>query len=182
MNILFIFIFTIICIQRVIELRIARANEHFMKERGAIEFGQSHYPFIVLLHVAFLCSLFIEYYVKDLSLNRFWIFLLGFFLALQIGRVWVIKSLGHFWNTKIIVLPNASLVKKGPYRWIPHPNYLIVALEIVVIPLTFQAYYTAIIFSILNLVMMLIRISIEEAALKNVYQDSEKLEHSSEST
>jgi len=77
------------------------------------------------------------------------------------------------------VLPNASLVKKGPYKWIPHPNYLIVALEIVVIPLIFQAYYTAIIFSILNLMMMLIRISAEEAALKSIYQDREKLEHSS---
>jgi len=178
-NILFFIVFAIICLQRIVELRIAKVNEHYMKERGAIEFGQSHYPFIVLLHVSFLCSLFIEHYVKNASLSPLWILLLGFFLLLQIGRVWAIKSLGHFWNTKIIVLPDANIVKKGPYKWLPHPNYLIVALEIAVIPLIFQAYYTAIIFTILNLVMMLVRIPAEEAALKRVYKDRGKLEHSS---
>ncbi len=159
-----------ICLQRIIELRIAKANERCMKERGAIEFGKSHYPFIVLLHVCFLLSLLFEYNFKPSSLSPLWISLFCIFVVLQIGRIWVIKSLGHFWNTKIIVLPNANLVKKGPYKWLPHPNYLVVALEIVIIPLIFQFYYTAIIFTILNLIMMLVRIPAEEEALRKVYK------------
>lgn len=166
-NILFAIIFTIICIQRLVELRIARENERYMKNRGAIEFGQSHYPFIVMLHGLFLSSLGIEYILKDAPLSPFWIILLGFFLLLQIGRIWSIKSLGHFWNTKIIVLPNTTLVKKGPYKWLSHPNYIIVALEIAVIPLIFQAYFTTIVFSALNIMMMFVRIPAEEAALKS---------------
>lgn len=180
-NILFIIVFTTICLQRLAELRIARVNETTMKSYGAIEFGKSHYPLIVILHVSFLFSLCIEYIVKSPSLNSFWFLLLGFFILLQIGRIWIIKSLGSFWNTKIIVLPNAKLVKKGPYKWIPHPNYLIVALEIAVIPLIFQAYFTAILFSILNGIMMAIRIPTEEAALKKFYKEEvsgDKLENS----
>ncbi|MGX9135650.1 isoprenylcysteine carboxyl methyltransferase family protein [Rummeliibacillus sp. JY-2-4R] len=152
-------------------MRIAKANERYMKERGAIEFGQSHYPFIVLLHVCFLLSLLLEHTFKQTSLSPLWISLICFFIVLQMGRIWAIKSLGHFWNTKIIVLPDAKLVKKGPYKWLPHPNYLIVALEIAVIPLIFQAYYTAIVFTILNLIMMLIRIPAEEKALQKVYKN-----------
>ena len=110
---LFVIVFTLICIQRLVELRIAKRNEQYMKQRGAIEFGQSHYPFIVALHILFLCSLLLEYLVKSPSLNVLWVLLLTLFFLLQISRIWVIKSLGHFWNTKIIVLPNANLVKKG---------------------------------------------------------------------
>lgn len=174
---LFVIVFTLICIQRLVELRIAKGNEQYMKQQGAIEFGQSHYPFIVGLHILFLCSLLLEYLLKNPSLNILWGLLLTLFFLLQISRIWVIKSLGHFWNTKIIVLPNANLVKKGPYKWISHPNYVIVALEILVIPLIFQAYFTAVIFTILNMVMMLVRIPAEEAALKSVYREEGNLEH-----
>ncbi|MGM9967571.1 MULTISPECIES: isoprenylcysteine carboxyl methyltransferase family protein [unclassified Rummeliibacillus] len=174
---LFVIVFTLICIQRLVELRIAKRNEQYMKQRGAIEFGQSHYPFIVALHILFLCSLLLEYLVKSPSLNVLWVLLLTLFFLLQISRIWVIKSLGHFWNTKIIVLPNANLVKKGPYKWISHPNYVIVALEILVIPLIFQAYFTAVIFTILNMVMMLVRIPAEEAALKSIDHEEGNLEH-----
>lgn len=174
---LFVIVFTLICIQRLVELRIAKRNEQYMKQRGAIEFGQSHYPFIVALHILFLCSLLLEYLVKSPSLNVLCVLLLTLFFLLQISRIWVIKSLGHFWNTKIIVLPNANLVKKGPYKWISHPNYVIVALEILVIPLIFQAYFTAVIFTILNMVMMLVRIPAEEAALKSIDHEEGNLEH-----
>lgn len=177
-TILFVMVFTIICIQRLVELRIAKGNERYMKKHGAIEFGQSHYPFIVILHILFLGSLLTEYILKDKPPSPLWISLIGLFLLLQIGRIWAIKSLGPYWNTKIIVLPNAHLVKKGPYKWIPHPNYLIVALEFAVIPLIFQAYFTAILFTILNMIMMFVRIPAEEAALKSIYQVEEKLEHS----
>lgn len=174
---LFFIVFALVCIQRLIELRIAKQNEVYLKERGAIEFGQSHYPFIVALHILFLCSLLLEYILKTPPLNILWIWLLAIFFLLQISRIWVIKSLGHFWNTKIIVLPNANLVKKGPYRWISHPNYVIVALEIVIIPLIFQAYFTAVIFTILNMIMMLVRIPTEEAALRSVYKKGDNLAH-----
>ncbi|MBK3496080.1 hypothetical protein JFL43_14655 [Viridibacillus sp. YIM B01967] len=145
---------------------VARSNERYQKERGAIEAGQEHYPLIVLLHVLFLCSLLLEYIWFKPTLSLLWPSLLIAFLTLQFARVWAIQSLGRFWNTKIIILPGAKLVKRGPYKWMPHPNYAIVALEIAVIPLIFQAYYTAILFTLLNYGMMLIRIPIEEKALE----------------
>ncbi|MCM3317059.1 isoprenylcysteine carboxyl methyltransferase [Rummeliibacillus stabekisii] len=171
---LFIIVFALICIQRLVELRVARNNERYMKSQGAIEFGQAHYKYIVMLHVAFLASFFIEYMVKESTLSPIWPWLLAVFIVLQLGRIWAIKSLGHFWNTKIIVLPNAQLVKKGPYKWIPHPNYVIVALEILVIPLIFQAYVTAIFFTLLNMLMMFVRIPEEERALNSIYKKQEQ--------
>lgn len=88
------------------------------------------------------------------------------FLIAQSGRIWVIRSLGKHWNTKIIVVPDADVVIKGPYKFFKHPNYIIVATEILVISLLFNAYYTAIIFSLLNVWMMMVRIPLEEKALK----------------
>jgi methyltransferase len=83
-------------------------------------------------------------------------------------RVWVISSLGRFWNTKILVLPGANVVKKGPFHFIRHPNYVVVTCEIIVIPLMFGAYFTAVIFTILNIIILSVRIPKEEAALREV--------------
>lgn len=162
---LFTIVFTLICIQRLGELMVARSNERYQKDKGAIEAGQGHYPLIVILHTLFLCSLLVEYLWFKPSLSPLWPYLLIAFLTLQFARVWAIQSLGRFWNTKIIILPGAKLVKQGPYKWMPHPNYAIVALEIAIIPLIFQEYFTAILFTLLNYGMMLIRIPVEEEAL-----------------
>jgi len=152
--------------QRFIELIIAKRNEKQLKNSGAIEFGADHYPWIVLLHIGFFTVLLSEVLLLERGLSALWpIWLLLFTLA-QIGRIWVISSLGKHWNTKIIVLPSANVVTKGPYKFLKHPNYIIVATEILVLSLLFNAYFTAIIFSLLNLWMMRVRIPIEEQALQ----------------
>src|SRR5690606_20225813 len=97
-----------------------------------------------------------------------WVFLIVF-AAAQILRVWALASLGRFWNTKILVLPGAKKVKKGPYRWLPHPNYIVVALEILSLPLIFGAWRTALVFTIANaLLLLLVRIPAEEKALQQL--------------
>lgn len=165
---LFFIFFTFIVSQRILELVVAKRNEKWMKEKGAREFGQQHYPFIVLLHVSFLLSFFLEVNIFDKVLSPAWPILLPIFFLLQAGRIWALTTLGQFWNTKIIVLPGAEAVRKGPYKLFKHPNYVIVALEIIVIPLLFQAYATAAVFTVLNACMMLIRIPAEEQALQQL--------------
>jgi methyltransferase len=157
-----------IIVQRLSELAVARRNEQWMKAKGAIEFGSGHYPFIVFVHTAFILSTIFEVYYYNRGLSTFWPVLLAVFLLTQGIRVWAISSLGPYWNTKIIVLPNADIVKKGPYRFIKHPNYLVVVVEIITIPLLFNAYFTAFIFTGLNLLILGIRIPAEEQALKEL--------------
>ena len=125
----FIFI-SVIMIQRLIELVIARKNEKWMKEQGALEFGTNHYPFIVLMHSLFFLVLVFEKIAFSRELVPIWPLLAAVFIFAQLMRVWAISSLGRYWNTKIIVLPNVDVVKKGPYRFIKHPNYLVVSIEL----------------------------------------------------
>ena len=139
-----------------------------MRSQGAFEAGAGHYPFMVSMHIAFFISLIIEVFVLNRPLSPLWIPLLSIFLIAQIARVWCLTSLGKFWNTKIIILPGANVVKKGPYQFIRHPNYVIVATELLVLPLLFSAYFTAIAFSLLNIWMLSVRIPVEEKALKGV--------------
>lgn len=157
---------TIVITQRLVELIIARRNEIWMRSQGAFEAGAKHYPLMVLMHVAFFISLLVEVSVFERPLSPFWVALLTLFLIAQVGRIWCLTSLGKFWNTKIIILPDADVVRKGPYLFIRHPNYLIVTTELLVLPLLFSAYFTAITFSLLNIWMLSIRIPAEEKALK----------------
>lgn len=158
-----------VVLQRLLEVAYARSNERFMKKQGAIEAGAAHYKWIVLLHVLFFVSLTVEVFYTGGNLGEAWpIFLLIFILA-QILRVWALASLGRFWNTKILVLPGAKKVKSGPYRWLPHPNYIVVALEIASLPLVFGAWRTAIVFTVANaLLLLLVRIPAEEKALQEL--------------
>lgn len=155
----------LVILQRLIELAVAKKNEKWMKSQGAVELGQEHYPFIVLLHVLFFGALILEVTYINKNLSQAWPILLGLFIALQVGRIWIMNSLGRFWNTKIIILPHSSPIKNGPYQFMKHPNYLIVSLELLIIPLLFNAYTTAILFTILNIGMLSIRIPVEERAL-----------------
>lgn len=139
-----------------------------MRSKGAYEVGAKHYPFMVAIHVGFFISLILEFTLFDRGLSPYWWFLFIFFVGLQLMRIWVITSLGKFWNTKIIVLPGANVVKKGPFHFIRHPNYVVVTLEILVIPLLFGAYFTAILFTLLNFSILYVRIPMEEAALREV--------------
>jgi methyltransferase len=156
----------LIAIQRMFELYIAKQNEKQLKAAGAVEYGESHYSWMVLMHLSFFIVLIIEVVVLERDVSGLWPIWLTLFLIAQSGRIWVIRSLGKHWNTKIIVVPDADVVIKGPYKYFKHPNYIIVATEIIVISLLFNAYYTAVIFSLLNVWMMTVRIPLEEKALK----------------
>jgi methyltransferase len=151
----------LIALQRLIELAIAGINTRRLLAAGGIEHGAGHYPLMVLLHVAWLASL-IAFVPADAALDPL---LFVLFLVLQAGRVWVIASLGRHWTTRVITVPGAPLVKRGPYRWVRHPNYLIVVAEIAVVPLIAGAWQIAVAFSVANAVLLWHRIRIENAAL-----------------
>lgn len=165
---LFWILIGLVIIQRLIELRIAKRNEKTLLARGAFEAGASHYPYMVAMHTAFFVSLIAEVVVTDRPLSPLWPVLLAVFLAMQVLRVWCLASLGEYWNTKIIILPGAHVVKRGPYKWLRHPNYVIVTTELLVLPLLFQSYLTAIVFMALNAWMLSVRIPTEERALREV--------------
>ncbi|MBT2214219.1 hypothetical protein KK120_00035 [Virgibacillus dakarensis] len=154
----------IIC-QRLAELFIAKSNEKWMKARGGIEKGKKHYKWFIMLHVLFFLAVIFEASVNDTAERQLNYFLFTIFIAAQLGRFWCIHTLGRFWNTKIIVLPGVSLIKKGPYKYMKHPNYLIVLVELFVIPLLVGAYFTAILFPLLHLGLLKLRIPNEERAL-----------------
>lgn len=165
---LFLLVFIIVVIQRLVELAVAKRNENWMRSQGAIEVGASHYKWMVLMHTAFFISLLAEVLVFDRPLPVYWPALLTVFLLMQILRVWCLSSLGKFWNTKILILPGADVQKKGPYKWIRHPNYVIVTTELLVLPLLFGAYFTAALFFVLNIWMLSVRIPAEEKALREL--------------
>ena len=147
--------------QRLAELVYSTRNERRLKARGACEAGAGHYPLIVALHAAWLVALVLT--VPPATPAN--LPLLGVFAALQAVRVWVIASLGERWTTRVIVLPGAPLVAKGPYRYLRHPNYAVVCGEIAVTPLMFGAWQMAAVFSVLNLALLRHRVRVEEAAL-----------------
>ena len=126
------------------------------------------YLFIVLMHISFFISLASEKILLHRELNEYWMVFLFIFLVAQLLRYWSINSLGIFWNTKVLVLPNHELICAGPYKYIRHPNYIAVISELAVIPLIFSCYVTAAVFSVLNLVLLSRRIRIEESALRNL--------------
>lgn len=149
-----------VTLERLAELWWARRNTASLMEQGAIEHGASHYPLIVGLHAIWLAGLWLLGWSQPVSL--FW---LSVFLLLQLGRAWVLASLGRRWTTRIVVLPNEPLVTTGPYRFLSHPNYVVVAGEIAVLPLCLGLPWYAVAFSIANAVVLLIRLRAETTAL-----------------
>ncbi len=147
--------------QRLAELAYSARNGRRLKARGACEAGAGHYPLIVALHAAWLLALVLT--VPPATPAN--LPLLGVFAALQAVRVWVIATLGERWTTRVIVLPGAPLVAKGPYRYLRHPNYAVICGEIAVVPLMFGAWQVAAVFSALNLALLRYRVRVEEAAL-----------------
>ncbi|MFP6749072.1 MAG: isoprenylcysteine carboxylmethyltransferase family protein [Alphaproteobacteria bacterium] len=155
-------ILTLVAAQRLGELLYSRRNEARLRARGAVEAGRGHYPLFFLVHGGWLAALAISTGPAT-SINLWW---LGLFALSQIGRFWVLWSLGPFWTTRILSLPEAPLVTTGPYRWLRHPNYFIVIVEIAALPLAFSAYNIAVTFSILNALLLGHRIRIENHALR----------------
>lgn len=154
-------ILALVAAERLAELVYAARNTRALRQRGAIELGARHYPLLVLLHAGWLAALFLL--VPGDTVPNWPLFAL--YVGLQGLRLWVIHSLGPYWTTRIITLPGAKLVRRGPYRFLRHPNYVVVAAEIAVLPLAFHAYQIALIFSVLNLMVLAWRIRIEETGL-----------------
>lgn len=162
---IFILFVSFVILLRIAELYVARRNEKWMLQNGAVEYGKKHYPFIIALHSLFFVSLIVEYSMQQTP--SFSLIFLLIYLLLIAFKVWIIASLGKFWNTKIFRIQNYPLINKGPYKYIKHPNYIIVIAEIALIPLIFQLYYTALIFTLLNAIMLTVRIKEENLALRN---------------
>lgn len=151
----------LVAVQRLLELGYARRNTVRLRSLGAIEADAEGYPFFVLLHASWLASLVV--FVPS-AVPPYWPALAVFGL-LQLGRLWVIVSLGRYWTTRILSLPGAPLIQKGPFRYLRHPNYWLVVAEILILPLAFDARAIAAGFSALNLVLIARRIHIEERVL-----------------
>jgi methyltransferase len=158
--ILSIVILGLVTAQRLGELVVARRNTRRLLAEGGVEHGAEHYPLMVGLHAAWLVGLW--WFAWDRPANLAW---LAAYLVLEVLRVWVLASIGRRWTTRIIVVPGETLVRKGPYRFIGHPNYAVVAGEIAVLPLVFGLSAYAAVFTVLNAFMLWLRIRTEDAAL-----------------
>ena len=158
--ILSVLILGLVTAQRLGELVVARRNTRRLLAEGGVERGAEHYPLMVGLHAAWLIGLWILAW--DRPANLAWA---GAYVALEGLRIWVLTSLGGRWTTRIIVVPGEALVRKGPYRFVPHPNYLVVVGEIAVLPLVFGLTGYAVAFTLLNGSLLWLRIRAEEQAL-----------------
>ena len=159
--------------ERIVELVVSKRNAAAAFARGGTEYGQSHFPWMVALHTGFLLACIAEVFLLDRPFIP-WLGwpMLAIALLCQAGRYWCIASLGEQWNTRVIVVPGAGAVTaKGPYRfsWLRHPNYVIVAIEGVALPLVYSAWITAIVFTLLNAILLLrFRIPNENEALRKL--------------
>jgi len=153
-------ILSFVTLQRLVELWLSKRNTGRLLARGAREHAPAHYPLIVTVHVAWLATLW--WLAPTQDIEGFW---LAMFVLIELARIWVLASLGPRWTTRIIVLPDASLVARGPYRWISHPNYLVVSAEILALPLVFGLWVVALVFTLLNAAVLTVRIRAENEAL-----------------
>ena len=149
--------------QRLGELVIARRNTSALLANGAREIGADHYKFMVLLHGSWLVALWV--FGGENEVSRLWLVI---FIALQLGRVWVLATLRSRWTTRILIVEGETLVNKGPFRFFKHPNYLVVIGEIAVVPLALGLPWLAVVFSILNAWMLYVRIGVENKALQSI--------------
>jgi methyltransferase len=148
--------------QRLVELVISRRHTARLLAEGAYEVGAGHYPLIVAVHAAWLAALAVWAAWQPAPLDPLWV---AVYLALQAARLWVMRSLGRYWTTRIIVVPGLAPLQRGPYRFMRHPNYAVVAAEIAVLPLAFGAWPLAVVFSLLNAAVLAVRIRAENATL-----------------
>ena len=154
-------ILALVTAERLFELWLSNRNTRRLLAQGAKEYGSKHYPLIVAVHVLWLASLW--WLAPGRPVNLLW---LGIYLLLQAARAWVLTTLGERWTTRIIVLPEAPLVRRGPYRWVNHPNYVVVMGEVAILPLVFGFWDLAVLFSLLNAAVLTLRIREEDKALR----------------
>ena len=158
--ILNIVILALVTLQRIGELWLAERNTRRLLDQGARECGAAHYPLIVGVHTLWLVALW--WLAPQRPVQAFW---LALFVVVELARVWVLMTLGPRWTTRIIVLPGAPLVRRGPYRLVNHPNYWVVTAEIAVLPLVFGLWQVALVFTLLNAAVLAVRIREENRAL-----------------
>lgn len=158
-----ILLLTAVTFERFGELWLAKSNTKALMARGAIEVAAAHYPAIVVLHTAWLVGLWLLAW--EMSIHMGWV---AVFAGLQVLRLWTLSTLGRRWTTRIIVVPGETLVTGGPYRFLRHPNYVVVIGEIAVLPLCFDMRLYAVIFTLANAVTLTIRIRAENAALSGL--------------
>lgn len=168
-RIVYTLVVVLVAVQRLLEVGISRRNELRLRARGGVELGAEHYPWMVALHAVFLAACALEPWLLD----RGWQPVVGSvaavaFAVAQLCRVWVVRSLEGRWTVRVIVEPGARAIRKGPYRWFRHPNYVVVAAEILALPLIHGAWLTAVVFSLLNLLVLRVRIRSEEAGLSRL--------------
>ncbi|MEM9683856.1 MAG: isoprenylcysteine carboxylmethyltransferase family protein [Pseudomonadota bacterium] len=148
-------------LQRLAELWLSHRNGKALLEAGGHEIGRGHYPVMIAIHAAWLAAIF---YLVPADAPVYWP-LVAAYLLVQVGRVWVIRSLGPLWTTRVIEMPSIPLVRSGPYRWVKHPNYVVVALEVALLPLIFGAWEIALVFSAANLAIIAWRLRLENASI-----------------
>lgn len=158
-----ILLLTAVTLERLGELWLARSNTQALMDKGGVEVAATHYPAIVVLHAAWLIGLWLIAWNAPLHLE--WV---AIFTALQVLRLWTLSTLGRRWTTRIIVVPGETLVAAGPYRFLRHPNYVVVICEIAVLPMCFDLRVYALFFSIANSLVLTIRIRAENAALSGL--------------
>ena len=159
---LVIAILLFVTLERLAELWLSRRNTRRLLDQGAREHAAGHYPLIVAVHVLWLAVLW--WLAPGREIDMFW---LAMFALLEVARAWVLISLGPRWTTRIIVLPDAPLVRRGPYRFINHPNYWVVIGEIAVLPLVFGLWQVALAFTLLNAAVLTVRVRAENEALRS---------------
>lgn len=166
-------ILSLVTLQRLVELYIAHRNTKKLIARGGFELGSNHYPFIVALHTVWLLGLWYLVIYQNPVVSTPWIFA---YLVLEAARGWVIAALGSRWTTRIIVVPGETLVDEGPYKYFRHPNYMVVAGEIFILPIAFGFLWYAAIFGVLNIAVLWWRIRAEDEALKPLREDAQSPE------
>lgn len=149
-----------VTLQRLVELPVAQRNTARLIAAGGHEVAAGHYPLLVALHAAWLATLWWLAPSRPIQLP-----FLALFLLIELGRVWVLRTLGARWTTRIIAVPGEKLVARGPYKYVNHPNYLVVTAEIAVLPLVFGLWQLSLLFSLLNAAVLTLRITAENRAL-----------------
>jgi len=160
-------------LERLAELVVSKRNAAWSKERGGVETGFSHYPVMVVLHTGLLVGALVEAYVRepDVPSALAWSMLVVVLLT-QALRWWCIATLGRRWNTRVIIVPGMPPVTGGPYRFLSHPNYVAVVVEGVALPLVHAGWITAVVFTVLNAILLTVRIRVENAALATLPRDA----------
>jgi methyltransferase len=163
----YVLLIAAVAVERIAELVVSQRNLAWSRARGGVEFGAGHYPSMVALHTALLAGCLWEAAYRPFLPALGWP-MLAVVLAAQGLRWWCITTLGHQWNTRVVVVPDAVRITRGPYRFFSHPNYVAVVVEGIALPLVHTGWLTALVFTVLNAFVLRTRVGVENAALASL--------------